>query len=125
MRGVAIWDGLTDGRPWIADDHPRLDPDRAEHVVDYLTRSGAMILRVALWDTDRLDPDAAPRVGMSTYTDGEWWWDGSLPYYVRQHRLSPGTEFLDYLAERRYETRHPSEDDLANAREHLHPPVGP
>lgn len=118
MKGVSIWEPTGPaGAMTIAADHPRLDPDLADRVVEYLTQ-GHVLVRISDWGDDVLAPGQG-LVGRSILTDGEWVWDESLIYYVARHRLSPGQEFLDYLTRRDFVPRVPTASELEAVREIL------
>ncbi|CAM3804919.1 hypothetical protein [Smaragdicoccus niigatensis] len=113
MRHASIWTIGPDGLPRIATDHPRIDAATARRVVDYL-RAGRVVVATTARVRDVLDSSVLALVGLSTRCDNEWSWDDTLLYYVENHLLSPGQEFLDYLTQRTFTPNPPSAEAVAH-----------
>lgn len=114
MRFLSIYDPTNREAPTISPKHPQLSDDQAQSVVHYL-RSGTVVLRTTATRPDLLDDGAVVLPSASSFTDGFWIWNESLPFYVDKYKLSPGDEFLDYCEGRSWVPRKPTDEEVAEA----------
>jgi hypothetical protein len=114
MRFLSVFDPTNRDQPTIRKDHPRLSGSELEAVLRYLD-AGVMVLRTTAMEKDLLDPTAELGPRMSSFTDGEWIWDESVPFYVEKHGLSPGADFLNYCVARSWIPRKPTQDEKNEA----------
>lgn len=113
MRVVDIFE--TSGEaPSIAKDHPLLDADVAARVARYLTQGRPILISQELMP-DCLAPARGECVPTGATTDGEWIWGDWVEYYVSEHRLSPGEEFVRYLRDRDYVPTEVSDERMKQA----------
>ena len=97
LKAVRIYDNSpekhNDG-PFIDIDHPKLDDDTKNKVLNYL-KSGTIVFatRTILKDV------FGPGKGFPLYveTDGTYWWQSEIEYYVRNYGLEPNKDFVEYV----------------------------
>lgn len=91
-----------------------ISPELAESVVAYL-RSFPVVVRTTARREDVLSSSSSPVVPSSFRSDGEWVWNGAVEYYVENYRLSPGSEFLEYLQSIDFQRGEPSSEQIRAA----------
>ncbi len=89
--------------PGFAPDHPRLDDEERERVLDYLAQ-GAPLLIAPTRDPDVVDPAAGAVVPTGFFTDGHWIWTDAAAYYLRVHGLAPDPDLLAAIRGNDYES---------------------
>jgi hypothetical protein len=100
MRQPRVYDGLDgDGKPVV--NRVPLPPAERDRVLDYLTNA-PVVLAARSYDVDAFSPDRAPAVPLNFRTDGNWVWPGSVPYYLREHSITPDPDLLDHIRARRF-----------------------
>ncbi|WP_163554244.1 hypothetical protein [Candidatus Frankia alpina] len=104
-----VFDGTTDGVPFIAGRSPLPPGSEREKLLAYL-KQGEFILRAAGLGVDQLDPARGQQVPIIVFTDGTWVWDASIAYYLKEHDLPPESAFLDYLRSREFHYEAPTEE---------------
>lgn len=109
IKMAKVFDGATEGIPFVADRPPLPPGSEREKVLAYLEK-GMPIVRTVGFDVDLLDPERGQRVPMFLLTDGTWVWDASIAYYLKEHDLPPESAFLDYLRSRDFRYEAPTDE---------------
>ena len=109
------WSPDRSDMPPVDTDFPLLSVDEAQRVADYL-RAGTVLLRSTHLLPDQLDDDPAPRVPISSRTDGSWVWDDAVLYYVEKYRISPGDKFVEYCRARDFLPREATAAEVEQAQ---------
>ncbi|KQC39232.1 hypothetical protein [Frankia sp. ACN1ag] len=109
FKAANVFDGMTDGVPFIAARPPLPPGSEREKLLAYL-KQGELILRAAGLSVDQLDPTRGQQVPIIVFTDGVWVWDASVAYYLTEHDLPPEPAFLDYLRGRDFRYEAPAEE---------------
>ena len=52
---------------------------------------------------DKMDPSVGAVIGVSVCTDGHYYWNDSLTYYIETYHLSPGEEFIEHCRQQNFE----------------------
>jgi hypothetical protein len=102
IRIAKVFD-TVDGEagPRFEADHPTLDRDEQQRMVDYLDAGTPLLVTTARMD-DVLDPTSRGTVPLSFRTDGMWIWSDAATYYLRRHRLAPDRGLLEHAAAAAY-----------------------
>ncbi|MCM3922847.1 hypothetical protein ND748_14400 [Frankia sp. AiPs1] len=109
FKVASVFDGTTDGVPFIAGRPPLSSGSERAKLLAYL-KQGELILRAAGLGIDQLDPARGQQVPIIVCTDGVWIWDASIAYYLTEHDLPPEPAFLDYLRSRAFQYEAPTEE---------------
>ncbi len=92
----------------------RLSLEDAAAVGAYLDNATA-IMQTTDRTRDVLADNDEKVVPLTIRTDGEYVWPGPVAYYVRNYAVAPQGEFIQYLWERNFELRAPSEEEVKEA----------
>lgn len=107
---VPVFDRMDPGRgPWFEPDHPRLDEQEREDLVDYLEAGVPLLVTDARMD-DVLDRDGELVVPLSFRTDGRYVWSDAVAYYAHRYGLAPQEGLREHA--RRAGYRPPEVDDV-------------
>lgn len=92
IRLARVFDGADpETGPFFESDHPRLDGDRSQRVLDYL-RGGEVVLTTDGLMDDVVSPEQVASVPVGFRSDGTWIWSDSTIYYLDRYRLAPEPE---------------------------------
>lgn len=110
MRIARLFDVQDAAGEWtFAAGRPRITDAGHRALVARFLRGGAVVLRVAGSDADRIEPANGPVVPLSTLTDGTWIWGAALGYYVQTHGIAPEPDLLAHMAAHEYVAARPDE----------------
>lgn len=101
LRTAEVFDG-SDGAGRPIADRPVVGPQERDQVIEYLERA-PIVLAARSYDTDQLDPEAAPSVPLTFHTDGSWIWPGAVGYYLRRHNVPPETDLVEHIRRRGFQ----------------------
>ncbi|MFI7604244.1 hypothetical protein ACIBTV_03885 [Micromonospora sp. NPDC049366] len=87
--------------PGFAPDHPRLDGDERDQILEYLA-DGTPLLIAPTRTPDVVDPAAGEVVPTGFFTDGQWIWTDAAAYYLRTYGLAPDPDLLDAIRANHY-----------------------
>ncbi|MFD4670932.1 hypothetical protein ACFWNN_14435 [Lentzea sp. NPDC058450] len=59
---------------------------------------GHLVVMPMSWVPDLLDPDGPSLNERGEWTDGVWFWDGTVVHYLREHHVALPDEFLAHMA---------------------------
>lgn len=133
LRGELVWTRLDvekpriakvydfadeNGQPGFHEDHPLVDADEREELVEYLSAGEPLLMTTALID-DIVDPSRTEVVPLTFRTDGHWIWVDAVAYYLEQHGLAPEPDLLEHLRARAGQRPAPNGVQLARALEAL------
>ncbi|WP_194898527.1 hypothetical protein [Catenulispora pinisilvae] len=117
-RIARVFDGATDGVPYYAPDHPRLNPADRTQPLAYLA-AGTPLLMTTASEPDFVEPARGEVVPMGFRTDGTWVWNDALTYYLSEYGFAPEPEFLAAMEAAGWQCPTPPEDVLERAMEEL------
>lgn len=79
--------------PGFAPEHPRLEGDERDQVLEYLA-DGTPLLITPTLSPDLVDPTVGEVVPTGFFTDGHWIWTDASAYYLRTYGLAPDPDLL-------------------------------
>ncbi|WP_330183398.1 hypothetical protein OHB26_06950 [Nocardia sp. NBC_01503] len=99
LRLARVYDGRDEsGRP-VAVREPVI-PWFQDQLLSYL-ESAPVVLAARSFDVDEFAPEQRD-VPLNFRTDGVWVWSGSVPHYLRKHRLPPEPELVEHIMARAF-----------------------
>ena len=108
MKSISIYseyytESWLESTSWaIRDDHPKLEPELARRIVDYLDASSIVLVTTGKV-VDKVKPSNGAVVSVFIFTDGYYYWNDSLRYYIDKYHLSPGEEFIEHCRQQNFE----------------------
>ncbi|WP_157562767.1 hypothetical protein [Micromonospora chokoriensis] len=87
--------------PGFASDHPRLDGDERDQILEYLA-DGTPLLITPTLSPDVVDPAAGEVVPTGFFTDGRWIWADAAVYYLRTYGLAPDPDLVEAIRASHY-----------------------
>jgi|NGEPerStandDraft_6_1074524.scaffolds.fasta_scaffold105742_2 hypothetical protein len=92
----------------------RLSPEDSAALGAYL-ENGTVVMHTTDRTRDVLADNDDKVVPLTVRTDGKYVWTGPVAYYVQKYAVAPEREFIDYVKARKYETRTPTDAEIAEA----------
>lgn len=117
LRKIGFFRELDHGDPTgpslveLVSNTPQPDQSR---IVDYLRRSGLLLIGCPGVVGDVLDETAGLIGSPNIMTDGVWAWPEDLPYYVERYHLALTSEFIEHVQTRSLSQPTISEMDLSS-----------
>jgi hypothetical protein len=92
-------------------------PNETE-IVSYL-RSGSLVSVTMMLEQDFVQNPPTPIGSAMIYSDGEWSWPASLPYYVAKYHIELPKEFVDRMKYRNWAIPHDADIARKIPEEHM------